>query len=464
VSDAPKFRPSETSFRDPESGVTARENDVLRYFRGRAIDDFVFLRDAGLFHELAEREMILPLAPYDGDFEPSVAPSGSVVVRQPRLPFISYPYEWPFAMLRSAGLLYLDLLTLSLDRGAMLKDATPYNVQFAGTKPRFIDLGSFERYREGRPWAGYAQFCSLFLNPLILEAYVGIPFQPWLRSSLDGVSAAALSRVLPTRAKLRPTIFTNVLAQAFLGGRLGSATPKELGVSPVIPKKAVLRHVAGLREFLAALRPKRRRSEWSKYEEIKSYTSVARAKKAAFIEEALSRVRPTTVWDLGCNLGEYSILASKYAAVVIAMDSDPMVVDALYESADTSGLGIVPLVMDLTNPSPDQGWDQRERGGLAARGPADLTLVLALAHHLRLHGNIPTGHFVRWLKRVSKNCVVEFIPKSDPAAERLLAWRDDVYDDYDEAQFESELAASFAIEEKCRLPDSKRVLYRGRAR
>jgi len=391
-------------------------------------------------------------------------PTDAAVVSQPTLPFVTYPYEWSFGMLQSAALLQLELVEFSLNRGAMLKDATPYNVQFTNTQPCFIDLGSFERYEQGRPWNAFTQFCNLFFHPLLLEAFVGVAFQSWLRSSLEGISARAVSQCLPLHAKLRPIIFTNVLLQSFLSGRIGSATPVELGVKPVVSKSAIVRHVRQLRDFVAGLKPKKRTSEWSTYAEQNSYGAIARAQKLAFVEETVLRLRPVTIWDLGCNTGDYAMLASQHSFSVVAMDADPMLVETLYQRARATGASVLPLVMDVTNPSPDQGWNQRERRGLADRGPADLVLALALVHHVRLRGNVPVGHFVRWLARIARHCVVEFVPKSDPAARRLLAWRDDVYDDYDEQQFEAALSERFVIQTKHRLPDSERVLYSGQAR
>src|SRR5206468_3819805 len=103
------------------------------------------------------------------------------------LPFVSYPYEWPFEMLRDAALLQLGLIEEALAEDVVLKDGTPYNVQWRGAEPVFVDVGSFERLPPGEPWAGYRQFCMLFLYPLMLQAYRGIAPQPWPRGSLEGI-------------------------------------------------------------------------------------------------------------------------------------------------------------------------------------------------------------------------------------------------------------------------------------
>jgi hypothetical protein len=142
------------------------------------------------------------------------------------------------------------------------------------------------------------------------------------------------------------------------------------------------------------------------------------------------------------------------------MDFDEATVGALYEHVARNHSNILPLVVDLSNPDPDQGWAQGERKGLAARGPADFTLALALVHHLRISANVPLGRIFSWLAEVARGGVIEFVPKGDPMVQRLLATRDDVYPDYTEEGFEAALAEQFQVDEKLALPDSHRVLYR----
>jgi len=434
---------------------------------GDAVADFEHLRDSGLLDELVRKGALLPVFDVDSMSARQLAtalPPGALLVRQLALPFVSYPYEWPFGMLQAAALLHLDLIESALDHDLMVKDASAYNIQFDGTHPVFIDLGSFERYAVGRPWRGYAQFCNLFLNPLLIDALAQFHFQPWLRSSLEGIPADVTGRMLPIRAKVRRGVFLNVVLQALLGSRFRSATPAELGVTPNVKKRSIIKNVRHLRELVSSLRVSRTLSSWTDYEDTNSYSAEARSRKSAFVDAAVASARPAVVWDIGSNQGEYAFIAARHAKTVVAIDADAGVVERLYQRARDANACVLPLVMDLRNPSPDQGWDQRERGGLASRGPADIVLALAIVHHLRLGGNVPLRLLVRWLARIGRSCVVEFVPKSDPQVRRLLAWRDDVYDDYDESGFEAALSESFAIEEKCRLPDSGRVLYSARAR
>jgi len=458
------LQPSETdpgSFRDPHSAVVVEGEFVYRFFRGPAAADIAATRSGGLLDRLVAQGAVLPYELIPTEERPARwrgLEADAVVLRQPRLAFVSYPYEWPFGLLRRAALFHLDILLLALEAGLILKDSSAYNVQFQGIRPIFIDLGSFSRHEPGTPWRGYAQFCAMFLNPLLLQAAVGLPFQAWLRSSLEGIAPAELERLLPLRRKLRPAIFTNVVLQSQLQKRFGGLAPDDLAVRPRVELPAIRRQIERLRGVVHGLGAPATGSTWSGYEDNTSYSAAARAAKAAFVERVVSDESPAVVWDLGCNRGEYSLIAAKHARSVIAIDGDPNVVELLVGRLPAETC-ITPLVMDLRNPSPQQGWDQRERLGLKERGKADLVLALALVHHLRFSANAPLRAFIAWLAGITRAGVVEFVPRSDPMVRRLLAWREDVFDDYDEETFEAELSRHFEITATELLPDSTRRLY-----
>lgn len=449
------------SFRDPHSAVVVEGPFVYRFFRGPAAADIAAARSNGLLDRLVADRAVLQYEPVPDDEWPArwldLGPD-TVVLRQPKLAFISYPYEWPFSVLKRAAMFHLDLLRTTLDAGLILKDASAYNVQFDGARPVFIDLGSFTRYEPGTPWRGYAQFCAMFLNPLLMHASVGVPFQPWLRSSLEGIAPAELERLLPFTRKLRPAVFTNVVLQSQLQRRFGGLAPDDLPIRPRVELSTILRQIERLRRLVDGLRPPTSASTWSGYEDNTSYTTAARAAKTAFVERVVAELEPEVLWDLGCNRGEYSLIAAKHARTVVAIDGDPNVVDLLVSRLPEDAR-VLPLVMDLRNPSPEQGWDQRERHGLKERGKADMVLALALVHHLRFGANIPLRAIAAWLAGIARSGVVEFVPRSDPMVRRLLAWREDVFDDYDEVTFEAELRRHFVITAMEGLPESTRMLY-----
>ena len=456
--------PDPGSFRDPASGVLLGHNQVYRYFTSGHVADFEALVETGLLDSLVGRGAVIETKPVGIEEAPEAyraAPQVGLVVEHPRLPFISYVYEWPFEMLRAAAIRSLEILQVALEKGLILKDATPYNVQFVGPNPLLIDVGSFERYQEGTPWVGYSQFCRTFLNPLLLQSITGVPFQMWMRGSLEGIDPVHLNSLLPLRHKLRKNVFIDVVLQAWLSRRFSSRSTNapSLGERP-IPKGVITGLVNRLKKSVGGLKRRgKAHSPWLDYEEQCHYEPEALQDKDQFVEEALARARPQMVWDLGCNVGRYSIMAARYASYVVAMDSDEAAIGALYERIRGQHANILPLAVDLLNPSPGQGWAQKERRGLGDRGAANFSLCLALVHHLAISGNVPLERIVEWLSTITEAGVVEFVPKTDPMVQVLLRTRQDVYSGYTQAAFEEALKEHFEITDMACLSKSERVLY-----
>ena len=452
------------SFRDPAGGVILDGDRVYRYFTSQAADDFSALLQVDLLRPLVQSGAVIDTLPVSREQSPQLylsAPDIALVVEHPRIPFISYPYEWPFEMLRAAAIRHLEILRPALERGFILKDATPYNIQFIGSKPLLIDVASFQRYRDGMPWIAYTQFCRTFLNPLLLQALVGVPFQNWMRSSLEGIDPGELSLLLPTRHKLRRDVFLDIVLQAWLNRRFSSdASALRTTSERPVPKKTITGLIDRLSRAIARLkRPRRARSHWIDYDEQCPYSSEGLQHKERIVEEALAKAKPKMVWDLGCNRGRYSILAAQYADYVVAMDNDEAIAGAVYERTAVQHRNILPLVIDLLNPSPDQGWAQTERQGLIGRGPADFVLCLALVHHLAIAGNVPLKRIIEWLAAITRAGIIEFVPKTDPMVQVLLRTRQDVYSDYTQAAFEAALNEHFQIARATPLRDCERILY-----
>jgi ribosomal protein L11 methylase PrmA len=171
------------------------------------------------------------------------------------------------------------------------------------------------------------------------------------------------------------------------------------------------------------------------------------------------------VWDLGANNGMFSRIAAATGAFTVSFDLDPVAVDENYRTVVAHGeTNVLPLVMDLTNPSPAIGWENAERRSLLDRGPADMALALALIHHLAIGNNVPLDRLARFFGRVAPWLVVEFVPKSDPKVQILLATREDIFPNYTEAGFEEAFGPSFITERRELIDGSDRVLYLMRAR
>jgi hypothetical protein len=461
-------RTEQGSFRDRDSRVVLSGDAVLRVLSERGAEDWRALAASPLLERLTADGSLIPTEEVEGAAAAAVAGAlpGAVaaVLRHERVPFVSYPYEWTFGMLRDAALLQLDLELQALDDGLTLKDATPYNVQFRGSQPVFIDVGSFERLREGEPWAGYRQFCMLCLYPLLLQAYRDVPFQPWLRGSLDGVTPPEAARLLSFRDRFRRGVITHVALHARLERRYeereGGEVKRELKRANFKPE-LIKANVHRLRKLVARLSWKAGDTAWTGYREQNTYSGEDSRAKTEFVRAALGDRRLGLVWDMGCNDGAYSRIAAEHAVGVVAFDSDHPTVEALYRSLREQGdRRILPLVANLADPSPGLGWRGRERRTLEDRGMPDLALALALVHHVSITANVPVAEFLDWLRGLECTLVIEFPRREDPMVQRLLSGkREGSNADYRLETFEAALEERFRVERREELPSGMRVLY-----
>lgn len=422
------------------------------------------MRASGLYDALIETGQLVPatLRRIESLDPPPDVP-GAWVLEHEAIPFITYPYEWSFTMLRDAALLTLDVLERALAHDFVLKDATPFNVQFRDAKPVFIDILSFEPYEANAPWVGYNQFCSMFLFPLMLTAYRGVEFHPFVRGTLGTLRAVDMSRLFGWRDAWRPGVLTHVkLAARFQKGFEHTDAQLTSRFAEIqFSKEMLLGNVRGLRRTLGKVRYGESDSAWNRYASDNTYSETEEAAKRAFVTAAVEAEQPGVVWDLGCNVGVYSEIAAQAGARVVAIDGDPASVDRLYraQQAGDRSPRIQPMVGDLANPSPAMGWSLAERRSWAGRGQADMFLALALVHHLVITANIPVAEFVRFLRRVAPAGVTEFVTKDDPMVQRLLANRRDVFDDYRVDQFEAALLDEFRIAQREVKESGTRVLY-----
>jgi len=456
------------SFRDWDSRVFVSRDAVVRALTETGVADWEALSASELFGaftatgELVETETAGPEAVAELQrLDPKGGWTGALV--HDRIPFVSYPYEWPFSMLKDAALLQLRLLSAALAEGLMLKDSTPYNVQWRGAQPVFVDVGSFERAREGEPWAGYRQFCMLFLYPLMLEAYRGVAYQPWLRGSVDGITPTDFRALLTRRDSFRRGVLRHVVLHASLEARYanrGGEVRSDLNEAG-FDRRLVEANVAAMTSLVNRLERPQSATAWTAYRSTCTYDEVEAAQKDEFVRRVVAGRRRGLVWDLGCNDGRYSHIAATGAASVLAIDSDRHVVDALYMALrEAHDRTILPLVVDLSNPSPALGWRNAERRTLLDRGAPDLVLALALVHHLSISGNVPLREIVDWLRALECEVVVEFPDREDPMVQRLLGGkRDDAHPDYGRETFEALLNASFRVVDSHDLPSGTRTLY-----
>jgi len=464
---SPRFDPG--SFRDRASRVFADGGRIYRGLSPAGRADWERLSSTRAFARWVESGRVVATTVVDpSEFsDPSWAEPWDLVLRHERVPFLSYVYEWPFGMLRRAALLQLELMRDALVEDLILKDATPYNVQWHGARPVFVDVGSFTRLRSGEPWAGYRQFCELQLYPLMLAAYKGVDFRAWLRGDLDGIAPRDAKALFSWRDRLRPGVMTHAVLHALLADRY-SDTKQDVkkGLRDAgFHKELIVANVERLTRLVGKLAPRSRRSEWSDYADSHGYDDANHARKVAFVRRAVLDRPRELVWDLGANTGEYSRVAAESCELVVAMDGDALAVDRLYASLEGEARErILPLVMNLQNPSSATGWRGRERAALEERGRPDLVLALALIHHMTIGAHVPVPAFVEWLASLGGDLVIEFVTKDDPMVVKLLRNKDDLYDDYDVDVFERELRRWYDVIASESLAGGTRRLYHARRR
>jgi hypothetical protein len=449
------------SFRDRSSRVFMRDGRIFRAMDAEALATWRRAQTQPFVQQMVSQQEIVGTREVPaGERAAFALPSGVAgVLEHVRIPFISYPYEWSFAMLREAALLHLRLLTESIRAGLILKDASPYNIQFVGKQPVFIDIGSFTPHSPGEPWLAYRQFCELMLFPLLLQAYRGVHFQPILRGELEGISARQFLQWLRRRDLFRPGVFTHGWLQAKLEQHTQALTTSTVGDLKTSGFKTalienLLRKLTRLVERLHWQPPQ---TQWTNYDDSLSHVADDRQAKSAFVHKVCQFRPRDLVWDLGCNDGRYSMIACESAATVVAMDADHACVDQLYRAADSPN--VLPLCLDLANPSPAMGWRGRERKRIEDRGRPQLILCLGLIHHLVIAANIPLAEVVDWLASLRAEVILEFPSKQDRMVQALLRNKRDQYDDYSRESLEAQLRRHFDVGLCESLPSGERTLY-----
>ncbi len=447
----PEILPS--SFRDPSGFVFKKDGEVFRQVNSSYSENYSRLIDSGLYSRLVEKGLLLSHEEVDSLF---VAPGGFKVLRPRRVPFISYPFEWSFTQLKNAALTTLEIQRESMKSGLSLKDASAYNIQFVEGRPILMDTLSFEVFDPGKPWVAYRQFCQHFLAPLLLMRYKDVRCGLLSRIFLDGIPLDMTSGMLPKRTYFRFSIFAHIHLHAYFQGKKtgGSVKPRKL------PDNAIPGLVDGLFRAVKNLQLPALKSTWSDYYHNTNYSEAAFQHKTSVVGEWIRAVKPAQVWDLGANTGAFSRLAAQEKIPVMAFDFDARAVDIHYQELMTKGeKNILPLVMNLENPSPGLGWAGRERMSLGERGPADMIMALALIHHLAIGNNLPFRMIAGYLAECCHTLIIEFIEKEDSQVVRMLVHRQDVFQGYNRASFEEEFGNFFEISETTAIQESQRVLY-----
>jgi len=446
------------SFRDPSGHLFYQDGILYRQINRMYRQNYETLMHSGLYDDLVNNELIIRHAEMSHpDFE---ANDSFKVIRPQPLQFVSYPYEWCFSQLKHAALATLAIQKRALDHEMVLKDASAYNIQFFKGHPVLIDTLSFERYEEGKPWIAYKQFCQHFLAPLALMSHKDVRLSQLFRIYIDGVPLDLASAILPLSTYLRMGLFLHVhlhaKSQKHFSDKAIKRNTRKFGVK----KLSLLGLITNLQTTIHNLKWRHKGTEWGEYYKKTNYSHDGFEHKKELVHSYLTEIDAKTVWDLGANTGIFSRMGNKNDGITVSFDRDPAAVERNYiESIRRKEENILPLVLDLTNPSSGIGWQNEERTSLMDRGPADVVLALALIHHLAISNHVPFIRIAAFLSKICGFLIMEFVPKSDSQVQKLLATREDVFPLYTQEDFEQSSGQYFSIIHSKRIKNTQRTLY-----
>jgi hypothetical protein len=448
--------PVPSSFRDPSGYLFFLEGSICRRVNVSYREHYDHLMKSGLYDDLKTAGLIIPHEEIDLNYAPDV--STYKILKPEIVPFISYPSEWCFS--QDGALATLQIQKKALGREMTLKDCSAYNIQYVRGKPVLIDTLSFEKYSEGQPWVAYRQFCQHFLAPLALMSTKDVRFNQLFRIYIDGVPLDLASIILPVRTRFSFPLLLHIHLHARSQKHYANRVIDKAKSTPKVGRRSLLGLIDSLESCIAGLRWSPGGTEWADYYQDDSYTTEGLDHKKCIVGEYLDKIAPRTVWDLGANRGMFSRIASDKGAASISFDIDPACVELNYiEMAKRGETNILPLLLDLTNPSPRIGWANEERMSIMDRGPADAAMALALIHHLAISNNIPLFRAAKFFGSLCSWLIIEFVPKTDPKVRKLLATREDIFPNYTQQDFEEEFNRVFTIHASQRINSSERTLY-----
>jgi hypothetical protein len=443
-----------SSFRDPAGYLFWRDGKIYRCVLEGYRRQFRAAEETGLFRECQSNGSLLSF-----ELSDVPAPEPCVAVLEPRqLPFISYPYEWSFDQLKDAALATLDLHLQALEKGMLLKDASAYNIQFVDGRPVLIDHLSFDLVADHGAWPAYGQFCRHFLAPLALMSYVDLGLGRLLQLHIDGIPLDLASALLPRKSWWKFGLTTHLHLHAKLTTK--HAGTRKAAKTKVLSAEQLTVLARSLRSTVDSLRPAGKQTEWGDYYTDTNYSREAFETKHTVVRELVAQIRPSSVWDIGGNDGHFSRTLVDLTDRIICMDIDPAAVAKNYVACKTANIStVLPLVLDICNPSPGLGFANEERRSILTRDHPELVIALALVHHIAISNNVPLGDFASVLSRLTDHLIIEFVGKQDSQVQRLLVNRVDIFVSYTQAGFEAAFGAYFDVIERRPIPGSCRTLY-----
>ncbi len=446
----------ESSFRDPSGFLFDEDGILLRQVNKCYQKDYDFLMNSSLYDKLTSEGLLITHKEHDS--HKGFKPDCYKIIEPDLINFISYPYEWSFSQLKDAAITTLMIQKTALQHGMILKDSSAYNIQFQNGRPIFIDTLSFEIYHDGQPWGAYRQFCQHFLAPLALMSHTDIRLNQMMKIYLDGIPLDLASKLLPFKTKIRISLLMHL--HLHTGAQKKYRNKGSASKNTKISRSNLFALIQSLLSAVRRLRLKGQNTEWGDYYSFTNYADQSFTHKKEIITGFIKAINPETIWDLGANTGEFTQIGSQYGIQCVAFDIDPLAVDSHYTYIRNQQIeNILPLVMDLTNPSPSIGWNNKERMGFLQRPLPDTVLALALIHHLAISNNLPLNKIASFLSELSDNLIIEFVPKTDSQVQKLLESRKDIFINYNEETFVRDFELYFKIRAKETIAESNRVIY-----
>lgn len=429
-----------SSFRDPSGNVVIENGEYYRYIYQDYFNTYVELMQSGLYKELTDKALLIPHTEVDSN-------NDYIKIRPEQIPFISYPYEWCFSMLKEAAVKTLEINRIAMQYGLQLKDASAYNMQFYKNKMTLIDTLSFMDWTPGQPWYSYPQFLRHFLNPLLLMSDCDAKLGQLSKFYLDGIPSNITARLLPNLKRLSVPYITHVFSQA-----MNLKTTKTDVVMLPVVLKTILTNID---LFIRGLKYKTK-SDWTQYGDAGSYTENAYNQKIDIVSLALSKLSHTTLADFGTNTGDFAQMANVNDYKVVAIDNDHDCIESIYHKTGN----ILPLVVDICNPSPAIGWLNNERKSFLERGKFDTVLALALIHHLCIGNNVPLAKVAQMFASCCKHTlIIEWVPPDDKQALKLSLNGKKNVPAYTEDIFINEFGNYFSFANPTPITESDRKIY-----
>lgn len=396
--------------------------------------------------------------------EEIAAAESHITIRPEKIPFFSYPYEWSFGQYRHAALHTLKLQKYCLQNGYTLKDATAFNITFHNGAPVFVDTLSFDTYNEGEPWRAYKQFVMHFLAPLVLAKYYGNDMLKQLVQYIDGVPLQKAAKLLPFSARFSPVVYTNIILAAKFDSKYSSDNNgKEKNVT--ISKKSQIKILDSLYNYIKDL-TLNEKTEWKDYYSITNYDAEAFEFKKQLVSKWHGLTGASKVVDFGGNDGTFSRVLKDKATEILVTDIDPNAVNQNYNQVlKNKEKNILPLVSDLLNPAPGIGFNNKERQPLQQRikeNNYDVSLALALIHHISLTGNVPFEMSAAMFASLTPYLIIEFPDREDSWVSFLLESKREFaghFDYYNKSNFEAAYLEVYTIIEQQAIPNTHRTMY-----